>query len=590
MCACAYLVSGQVSHLLMAKAKLPSIHQKSTIAKLELNALTLAARSTNSIFEQLRNVLNIQRVYLFADSKITLSWIRSKPQKETGIFVFNRSFEISGIAEHLSGQKCVMKFGHITSEHNPADCGTRGLNKNDLQEHFWWQGPSFLLLREEDWPINDHFFTIDSQEINDPILPGFSSEVFHVAPPHENREDHVLLRSGQVRTFTKAKIVIAIVIAQAIRFALITIEKINRRRSIKIELSSITSAKSSLESPLLTSTDITNAGNILIRNHQENYLHASLLKSLEHLNIQKDPQGILRCRGRLANAELTDEAKYLIYHLSLPDSVNTVHPIPCWSALRQMRINALKRLCVTDDHDFAEDLLGLGSDELKIADSKACAKSGLFIGLANSKEERKKVYDMLASERTKWRPKLFKALKRALNDTVLRPIDFIQKELLVSYPWTCNTEDNLDPDVVTPEEQAILQTKRQAVDALQSSCAITEKFWKIWQDQYLRSLREKHTLQTGKKRGGILIPKTGQIVLIQDEVQPRHSWKMGIINTLVSNIHGTIREAIVRFPSGRLIRRPINLLIPLELEDQNNEKIAERDSQENKIEAPEEQP
>ncbi|EPB71856.1 hypothetical protein ANCCEY_09047 [Ancylostoma ceylanicum] len=143
------------------------------------------------------------------------SWIRSKPHKGTGIFVFNRSFEVSRIAEHLSVLKCVMKFGHITSEHKPADCGTRGLNKRDLQEHLWWQGPSFLRLREEDWPMSGRFFSIDDQEINNPIvsiLPEFSSEVFHVAPSHENREDQMLLRPGQVRTFTKAKRVIAQVI------------------------------------------------------------------------------------------------------------------------------------------------------------------------------------------------------------------------------------------------------------------------------------------------------------------------------------------------------------------------------------------
>ncbi|EPB71855.1 hypothetical protein ANCCEY_09046 [Ancylostoma ceylanicum] len=173
------------------------------------------------------------------------------------------------------------------------------------------------------------------------------------------------------------------------------------------------------------------------------------------------------------------------------------------------------------------------------------------------------------------------------NDSIVRPIDFLQKAaahlMLISYPWTCDTEDSLDPDFVTPEQQAVLQTKRQAIDALQSSCAITEKFWKTWQDQYLTSLREKHTLQIGKKRGGILIAKTGQVVLMQDEVQPRHSWKMGIINTLVLNAHGTTREAIVRLPSGRLIRRPLKLLVPLELEGQKNEEAAERDSQENKI-------
>ncbi|KAK5980748.1 hypothetical protein GCK32_020783 [Trichostrongylus colubriformis] len=42
---------------------------------------------------------------------------------------------------------------------------------------------------------------------------------------------------------------------------------------------------------------------------------------------------------------------------------------------------------------------------------------------------------------------------------------------------------------------------------------------------------------------------------------------MGIIQELVCNSQGTVREAVVRLPSRRRIRRPVNLLIPLEIEE-----------------------
>lgn len=42
---------------------------------------------------------------------------------------------------------------------------------------------------------------------------------------------------------------------------------------------------------------------------------------------------------------------------------------------------------------------------------------------------------------------------------------------------------------------------------------------------------------------------------------------MGTIDQLIINSGGTIREAVVRLPSHRLIRRPVNLLIPLELHE-----------------------
>ncbi|KAK5971658.1 hypothetical protein GCK32_009859 [Trichostrongylus colubriformis] len=84
--------------------------------------------------------------------------------------------------------------------------------------------------------------------------------------------------------------------------------------------------------------------------------------------------------------------------------------------------------------------------------------------------------------------------------------------------------------------------------ALETSCKMTEKFWNVWREQYLTSLWEKHKLNVGRKKGCVQQSRKGALVLICETAIPRHSWKMGIIHE-------------------RLIRRPINLLVPLELED-----------------------
>ncbi|XGW01148.1 hypothetical protein V3C99_013816 [Haemonchus contortus] len=83
--------------------------------------------------------------------------------------------------------------------------------------------------------------------------------------------------------------------------------------------------------------------------------------------------------------------------------------------------------------------------------------------------------------------------------------------------------------------------------------------------QYLISLRESHQLDVKSRKGDVYSPRKGNLVLIC-EAQPRHSWKIGSIEKLCPNTQGIIREAVVRLPSRRRIRRPINLLIPLELE------------------------
>lgn len=101
MAACSYLASEQGSHLIMARSKLPSLKGTITIPKLELNACTLAARLTHSIFEQLRSYAIIQKVFIFSDSEIALSWLQSKPSKDVGQMVLNRLNEVRNLVDSL---------------------------------------------------------------------------------------------------------------------------------------------------------------------------------------------------------------------------------------------------------------------------------------------------------------------------------------------------------------------------------------------------------------------------------------------------------------------------------------------------------
>ncbi|KAK6761875.1 hypothetical protein RB195_022824 [Necator americanus] len=122
-----------------------------------------------------------------------------------------------------------------------------------------------------------------------------------------------------------------------------------------------------------------------------------------------------------------------------------------------------------------------------------------------------------------------------------------------------------DPPYLPPIEAAVINTKRQAIAALEVSYKLTGKFWNTWQTQYLTALREKHTREVSHKKGCSQTPEVGTLVLICDSLQPRHSWKDGVIHPVIANIEGKIREVVVRLPSQRLIRRPVNLLVPWNL-------------------------
>ena len=78
-----------------------------------------------------------------------------------------------------------------------------------------------------------------------------------------------------------------------------------------------------------------------------------------------------------------------------------------------------------------------------------------------------------------------------------------------------------------------------------------DRFWQIWRNDYLLSLRER--IQTKLKEARVQLPflaKVGDVVLIKDEL-PRGSWRKGKIQELVQSGDLRIRSAKVLLPSGK---------------------------------------
>ncbi|ETN78389.1 hypothetical protein NECAME_18219 [Necator americanus] len=123
-----------------------------------------------------------------------------------------------------------------------------------------------------------------------------------------------------------------------------------------------------------------------------------------------------------------------------------------------------------------------------------------------------------------------------------------------------------DPDYHTPDEIRALQTRQEVIASLQSSCGATERFWTIWQKHYLTCLRETHRRTISSKRQGRETPTIGDVVLVSDPVIPRNEWKLARITDTRAGRDGEIREVELLTPARRKIRRPPNLLIPLEIQ------------------------
>lgn len=93
---------------------------------------------------------------------------------------------------------------------------------------------------------------------------------------------------------------------------------------------------------------------------------------------------------------------------------------------------------------------------------------------------------------------------------------------------------------------------------------LLEQFWTIWRNDYLTSLRERTQSNVKQKRVlSNISPSVGDVVLIKDNV-PRGTWRLGKIISLSKSSDGHIRSGKVVLSTGKVLRRPVGLLYPVE--------------------------
>ncbi|VDK29656.1 unnamed protein product, partial [Anisakis simplex] len=93
---------------------------------------------------------------------------------------------------------------------------------------------------------------------------------------------------------------------------------------------------------------------------------------------------------------------------------------------------------------------------------------------------------------------------------------------------------------------------------------------------YLLSLRERYRREH-EQPFQILhrSPREQEIVIVNEENVPRAEWKLGRITRVRKDEQGTVRTADILMPNGHILHRPVSMLFPLEISEEEQEPIVD---------------
>ena len=136
------------THLYCGKSKVAPIGTTQTIPKLELLAIFIGINMMEYILS--KSGLIFDKLNLFSDSTIALSWVHSKKRLPSLVATLTQKIQLS--RERIACYRRV-NFYHVPTCENVADHATRGLSREEARNHVWFKGPAWLNLEHSKWPV-----------------------------------------------------------------------------------------------------------------------------------------------------------------------------------------------------------------------------------------------------------------------------------------------------------------------------------------------------------------------------------------------------------------------------------------------------
>ncbi|VDO05251.1 unnamed protein product [Haemonchus placei] len=291
------------STLVMARQRPAPLNQQAktvTIPRLELLALLIGIRLANFVLKEVR--LALKEIYVFSDSQVVLSWVQSKTKM--GTFVDNRCQEIRKKMQEWTDNGILCHLLYIPSELNPADCATKGLTREQLKNHIWWTGPPFLLKPRSQWPDLPEF----SWKIEDNTQNSSAESNLTVLTMKSAKEQQSpILFESKFSSIRKLKRTVTLVL-KFLKSAIYNKISIKNKEILKNALPEIAHMTESRPLTSIQSLDLSQAEKLMIRYAQKT-IRTQRSTKLHNLQLYTDPNGIIRCRGRIQAKHLAEETR-----------------------------------------------------------------------------------------------------------------------------------------------------------------------------------------------------------------------------------------------------------------------------------------